>query len=97
MFFEGWFLIQIAAMAATKPMRYIAAAMLLTALANALPVLSRGHVDLLWSEHVAACARTPDSGPYRIPVEFDGKGGPAFSVFLTGNQCRQAIRDSLLH
>lgn len=95
--FEGWLLIQIAATAGARPMRFIAAAMLLTALANALPVLNRGHIDLRWSEHVASCARTPDSGLSQIPVEFDGKSGPQFSLFLTGDQCRKAIRDSLLH
>ena len=77
---SNWLLIQIALSGRTKFLRYGAAIMLVAALANAFPVLNRGHEDLRWPERVVGCAATPGSTPYLILVQNDGYASDAWKI-----------------
>jgi len=95
--FEAWLLLLIAFSARQRPLRIIAALMLVLATANALPVLKRGHADdLHWAANVATCAKLADNVAYIIPIEFNGDAKLAWRLSLTGDQCRAQLRRSLL-
>lgn len=55
--------------------------LLSAAFVNALPVLSRDHVDLHWTGHVVSCSHFSE---YALPIGFNGQG--SWYLFLTHPQ-----------
>lgn len=86
--FEAWLLLQIVFLARTPAVRSLAAFILLLATLNAVPVLSRSHDDLHWLANVASCKQIGDNETYDIPIESNGHATAAWSLKLTGAQCR---------
>jgi hypothetical protein len=95
--FEAWLLLLIAFSVRQRPLRIIAAAMLVLATANALPVLRRARADdLHWATNLAACVASADDVPFIIPIEFNGDAALAWKMRVTGDQCRAQLHRSLL-
>jgi hypothetical protein len=92
---ESWFLIHLAFIERSKLLRLLAVVMLSMSVLNALPVLSRNHVDLHWDDHVRSAVHFEQ---YQIPIQFDGtpKNAGLFQLSVTGPQCRLLLdKDSL--
>jgi hypothetical protein len=95
--FEGWFLVQVAFFAKASWLQTGAVVLIAFATINALPVLSRSHDDLHWRDNVLNCAQAGDAEPYAIPVEMDGAAPNAWTLTVTGGQCRRLLsHDALL-
>lgn len=93
---EGWVLVHIA-VSTTKPaLRWIAAALLLVAAADMLPVVNRPHDDLRWLTNVAVCAQGTPEGVFGIPIQSDGHVYSSWTLSLTGAQCRRMVDHDLL-
>ena len=94
-FIESWILIQIALSASSLRVRRIAAAILICAAFNALPVLSRSHDDLAWKASISACSASPNAAPVSIPIQYDGHAASHWVLQLTGRECSQLSRFGL--
>jgi hypothetical protein len=95
-FLEGWILLQIAAGGRTAVLRGIAAAFLVCATFNALPVLSRTHADLAWDAALDACSAVPGDGAFSIPIHEISAAEPHWILTLSGAQCRRMSRHGIV-
>lgn len=84
----GWLLLQVALMPRAKLLAPVAVGLLLLALLNVLPVLTRRHDHLDWVGSLQACR---DFTTYEMPVHYDGRGGMAWTLAMPGSACRQAL------
>jgi hypothetical protein len=88
----SWILVNLAAMHRNLFSRIFAIALLLLALVNVIPVLSRKHINLRWRDHVASATHFPE---YSIPIQVDGYSEP-WHLPLQQSQARAILAADLL-
>ncbi len=89
----AWILIQIVMSERTRGLRAFAGAALLVSAVNALPVWSRTHDDLRWSEHVRSARLF---ARYDVPIQFDGDASNAWSISEPGKTWDEWLRSGLV-
>jgi hypothetical protein len=88
-----WVLIQFAASLEGVTARRLMGGLLALSAANAVPVWSRTHDDLQWSDHLLSCQLFPR---YVLPVQYDGDRNSAWELSLSGADCQALSGRALL-
>jgi hypothetical protein len=88
----AWILIQILMSERTRGLRTLAGIALFVSVVNALPVWSRTHDDLRWSEHVRSARLF---ARYDVPIQFDGDQWNAWSISASGETWNDLLRHDL--
>jgi hypothetical protein len=85
-----WILIQLCTSTRLNWIRFAAAIISLAAVLNAIPVWSRGHRDMQWSDNLRSSRLFPT---YWIKVQYDGSLNSGFFVVASGSDWDAAIRN----
>ncbi len=93
----AWLLLAIVLSAVIDVRARIVAALVLGISAfNTLPVLARTHDLLPWAEPVAQCLAAPGDTVSLIPIQYDGHAASAWTMKLSGSECRRLNNRSFL-
>lgn len=87
----GWMVLWVAAKS-PSPLRYALAGVCCWTVISSGKALQRRHAPIDWKTQIVACAYSPK---YTIPIHFAGELSFLWHIELTGEQCRQLLRDSI--
>lgn len=92
----SWLLIQIALDSNAKWIRITAVGFLAASVINMVPVMTRTHARVYWTDQIFRCL-TVESSRYDFPILHDGSETALFYIPFTGDQCRQLLEKDYLY
>lgn len=92
----SWLLIQIALDSNAKWIQITAIALLASSVINMLPVVTRTHARVHWTDQIFRCL-TVESARYDFPILHDGSETALFYIPFTGDQCRKLLEKDYLY
>jgi hypothetical protein len=92
----SWLLIQIALDGSTKWIRVTAIGFLTASVINMVPVMTRTHARVHWTDQIFRCL-TVENSRYDFPILHDGSETALFYIRMTGDQCRALLEKDALY
>lgn len=92
----SWLLIQIALDSSIKWIRVIAVSLLAVSVINMVPVMTRTHARVHWTDQIFRCL-TVEQSRYDFPILHDGSETALFYIPFTGDQCRALLEKDYLY
>jgi hypothetical protein len=92
----SWLLIQIALDGSAKWIRVVAIGFLTASVINMVPVMTRTHARVHWTDQIFRCL-TVEQSRYDFPILHDGSETDLFYIRLTGDQCRALLEKDALY
>jgi hypothetical protein len=92
----SWLLIQIALDGSAKWIRVLAIGFLAASVINMIPVMTRTHARVHWTDQIFRCL-TVEQSRYDFPILHDGSETDLFYIRLTGDQCRALLEKDVLY
>jgi hypothetical protein len=92
----SWLLIQIALDGSAKWTRVVAVCFLTASVINMVPVMTRTHARVHWTDQIFRCL-TVEKSRYDFPILHDGSETDLFYIRLTGDQCRALLEKDYLY
>ena len=92
----SWLLIQIALDSNAKWIRLTAVGFLTASIINMVPVMTRTHARVYWTDQIFRCL-TVEQSRYDFPILHDGSETALFYIPFTGDQCRELLEKDYLY
>jgi hypothetical protein len=92
----SWLLIQIALDGSAKWIRVVAIGFLAASVINMVPVMTRTHARVHWTDQIFRCL-TVEQSRYDFPILHDGSETGLFYIRFTGDQCRTLLEKDFLY
>lgn len=92
----SWLLIQIALDSSVKWIRFTAIGLLTASVINMVPVMTRTHARVHWTDQIFRCL-TVEQSRYDFPILHDGSETDLFYIPFTGDQCRKLLERDYLY
>ena len=92
----SWLLIQIALDGNAKWIRVVAVCFLTASVINMVPVMTRTHARVHWTDQIFRCL-TVEQSRYDFPILHDGSETDLFYIPFTGAQCRALLENDYLY
>ena len=92
----SWLLLQIALDGSVKWIRITAIGFLAASVINMIPVMTRTHARVYWTDQIFRCL-TVESSRYDFPILHDGSETALFYIPFTGDQCRELLEKDYLY
>lgn len=92
----SWLLIQIVLDGSAKWIRVAAVCFLTASVINMVPVMTRTHARVHWTDQIFRCL-TVEQSRYDFPILHDGSETDLFYIPFTGDQCRALLENDYLY
>lgn len=92
----SWLLLQIVLDSHVKWIRVTGICFLAASLINMIPIITRTHARVHWTDQVFRCL-TVEQSRYDFPILHDGSDTDLFYIRFTGDQCRALLENDFLY